>query len=196
MNIDPEYSHIVQVSELGDRPLEIDLTANEQERAALTQRLKISSLEQFEAHVSLVLLKSGDVDVVASFKADVIQPCTVTLDPVTSNLSAEFKLTYSPFIEEDEGDEEDEEDDDEVFEDLNNRRDPPEPLVDQKIDVGEALIEQLALEINPFPRVQGAVFEGYVSGSKSEKESGFKKKNPFAALSQLQTKPLNKKNKD
>lgn len=193
MNNAPEFSHIVQVSELGNRPLEINLTANDQQRAGLGKRLSLSSLESFKAKVFLTLLKNADVDVKASFTAQIIQPCTVTLEPVTSELQADFSITYSPVIEEDD---ENDGDDDEVFEDLDDMVEPPEPLIDQRLDIGEALVEHLALEINPFPRVKGAVFEGYVAGSKIENASDFEKKNPFAALSQLQTKPLNKKNKD
>jgi len=191
MNSAPEFSHIVQVSELGNRPLELNLTANAQQRADLARRLSLTSLESFESQVFLTLLKSGDVDVKASFTAQVIQPCGVTLAPVESDLKAKFSITYSPVVEEEEEGEEEE-----VFEDLDNMVEPPERLIEQKLDIGESLVEHLALEIDPFPRVKGAVFEGYVAGSKSEKESGFEKKNPFAALSQLQTKPKNKKNKD
>ena len=191
MNSAPEYSHIVQVSELGNRPLEINLAANAEQCAALAKRLSLSSIKSFKAQVFLTLLKNSDVDLKASFSVQVIQPCTVTLAPVSSDLKAKFSMTYTPVVEEDEESEEDE-----VFEDLDDMVEPPEPLIDQKIDIGAALVEHLALEIDPFPRVKGAVFEGYVAGSKSEKESGFEKKNPFAALSQLQTKPKTKKNKD
>jgi len=186
MDNKPEFSHIVQLSELGGRPLEIDLIANPQELAALKKRLIVEDIESFKAHVSLILLKNSDVNMTASFSAQVRQSCGVTLKPIVSEINYEFSITYRTIVEEED------EEEDEVFEDFENFVEPPDPLIDEKIDVGEALVEQLALEIDPFPRVKGAVFEGYVAGSEVVEKAYLEKKNPFAVLSKLKLKKDNK----
>ena len=186
----PEFSRIVQISELGSTPFELDISASSKECAALIERLAVDGLENLKAHVSLSLLENSDVDVSARFSACVTQPCAVTLTPVESKIKANFTITYSNDVEEEI------EEEDETVEDYEPQADPPEPLIDEKIDVGAAVVEHLALEIDPFPRVKGAVFEGFVSGSKDVKAADFEKKNPFAVLSELKTKQENKKNKE
>ncbi|HQT52251.1 MAG TPA: DUF177 domain-containing protein, partial [Phenylobacterium sp.] len=54
--------------------------------------------------------------------------------------------------------------------------DPPDVLADEEIDLSAYLIEQLALEIDPFPRKPGAVFE-YAPDTTDL--------SPFAALKKL-----------
>lgn len=63
--------------------------------------------------------------------------------------------------------------------------DPPEPLTDGAVDAGEAIAEQLALELDPFPRAPGAVFKGFSSPREGDDRSG----GPFAALARLRAKP-------
>jgi len=189
MDEKPEFSHIVQVCALGSSPLELDLSATAEQRVALAKRMNVDGLEDFQAHVSLILLKNSDVDMTATFSAKVRQPCVITTKPVISDLKATFSMTYSKVIEDDE------EEDDEDFDDFESQYDPPEPLIDGQIDVGETLTEQLALEIPPFPRVKGAVFDGFETVSKTLSKEVFEKKNPFAVLSQLKEKPKNKENK-
>ena len=59
--------------------------------------------------------------------------------------------------------------------------DPPEPMVDGAVDLGEAAAEQLALALDPYPRAPGAVFEPLP-------EAEATKVSPFAALRRLQSK--------
>ena len=63
--------------------------------------------------------------------------------------------------------------------------DPPEPLEGGKIDMGEAAAEHLALVLDPFPRVPGAVFETAEEGKRDEDEAV---SSPFAALARLASK--------
>jgi hypothetical protein len=54
----------------------------------------------------------------------------------------------------------------EVFLDLTNDL-PAEPLTEDVLDLGAASAEQLALELDPYPRKPGAVFEGVPDGARS-----------------------------
>ena len=68
---------------------------------------------------------------------------------------------------------------------------PPEPLKDGHIDLGEAVAEQLALEIDPFPRKPGVSFEAYSSVPESGQtpaQNGENGTGPFADLAALKEK--------
>ncbi|OEJ64618.1 YceD family protein [Magnetovibrio blakemorei] len=179
----PEWSRIVRVDKLGAQLYSQDIKANADELRALTRRLKVDEVENVSAHVSVQLMTSGDVLVKASFQARVTQTCGVTLEPIVSDISSDFKVTYTENGMLSEASEEEE------IVGLVDDFDPPEELVDGKIDIAEAVIEHLALELDPFPRVKGATFDGYSSGSWTENEPITEKKNPFEVLAQLKVAP-------
>jgi len=187
LDVTPEFSRVVRVAELGDEPLRLELTASEEERADLAKRFDLEGLDSLVADVSLTLLPNKDVRLDATFNAQLQQTCVVTSAPMKSKVSHKFTTTYSPDADEDLASDEEE------FETLNTQIELPEPLIEEKIDIGEAVAEQFALEIDPFPRVKGTVFDGYSTGRKGEAEAPLEKKNPFAVLSQLKTKQKNKK---
>jgi len=181
--IKTELPRIVRVEKLGLQEFTQDIQANERELKALAERFKVDSLDALSAQVSLQLLANGDVLMTASFQARVTQTCVVTLGPVTSDISSSFTMTYT------EGPETEGGHDEEEFADLDDDIELPEAIVDGKIDIGEAIAEQLALEIDPFPRVKGAKFDGYFTGTEAEKAQVPEKKNPFAVLSKLKVSP-------
>ena len=65
----------------------------------------------------------------------------------------------------------------------------PEPFTHGAVDVGEAVAEQLALELDPFPRAPGAAFDGFSTGSKSVGADDTGDAGPFALLARLKEKP-------
>jgi len=178
-----ELSRPVAVADLGNLEFEMDILPSEKELLAVGARLKVDSLDIFGAKVFLKLLPSGEVRLNATFKARVSQICSITLQPVENEISSEFTTTYAHDADEDWGHDEEE------FADMDTDIEPPEPIVDGKIDIGEAIVEQLALEIDPFPRVKGATFDGYSTGPVGKDDVLRAKKNPFAVLSKLKSTP-------
>ena len=140
----PEFSRLVPLARLGTEPFRQDIEANEAERAALASRLDLLSLERLTATVELVRLDKEVFRLRAAFAAEFVQSCVVTLDPVSGTAAEEFTLIYGPPEAEDElgGSVED----DVAF----------EPLAGTAIDVGEAVAQQFALALPPFPRLPGA----------------------------------------
>jgi len=181
--IKPELSRIVRVEKLGLQEYTQDFQANDRELKALTERFKIESLDALSAQVSLQLLTNGDVLMSASFQARMTQTCVVTLAPIFSEISSGFTMTYT------EGPDAEGGHDEEEFVDLDDDIELSEAIIEGKIDIGEAVSEQLALEIDPFPRVKGAKFDGYFTGTKAESEQVPEKRNPFAVLSKLKVSP-------
>jgi uncharacterized metal-binding protein YceD (DUF177 family) len=83
---------------------------------------------------------SGQVD------ADVTQACVVTLAPVPAKISEAFSADFA-----------DEDRRRPAETDLDfEADDPPEPIRNGHIDVGELAAEQLALALDPYPRAPGA----------------------------------------
>lgn len=180
-NNTPEFVRIANVADLTVAKTTIEFEATPDELKALTKRLLIDGLKSLKGRAIVQILPNDNVRADVSFEAHAEQHCGVTLEPITSNISAAYTTTYSKEIDEDWGlDDEESQDQDEYI-------DPVEPIIDGKIDLGEMCIEQLALEIDPFPRVQGATFDGYSALPKGLDASAFEKKNPFAALAQLKT---------
>lgn len=181
----PEFSRLMSVADLTVAVMNIDIEATPDELAALTKRLGVDALEALNGRAQLQILPDGEVLMKMTFTARVKQHCVVTLEALNTDVSAVFTTTYSNDADEDWGHDEEE------FEDLDADIEPPEPLVNGKFDIAEACVEQLALEIDPFPRVQGATFDGYSALPKGADVKAFEKKNPFAALSKLQTQKEN-----
>jgi uncharacterized metal-binding protein YceD (DUF177 family) len=102
----------------------------------------------------------------------VVQPCSVTGDPVPAQIEEDFAIRFMPEGGET-GDEVElnEEDCDTVF------------YTGGAIDLGEAAAETLALALDPFPRSAGAEAALRDAGVLNEEEAG-----PFAALARLKTK--------
>ena len=174
-----ELSRPVEVENLGLRDFTLDITPSEAELTALAVRLKVDVLDALSAHATVKLLPNNDVRLNASFDATLTQTCVVTLEPVQTRHSSEFSVLYSHDVVEEDGTEDDE------LSLLDEEDELPDLIVDGKIDVGEAVIEHLALEIDPFPRVKDATFDGYSTDPDGVVESGSDKKNPFAVLAKL-----------
>jgi len=181
----PEFSRPVSIADLGGDETTIAFVASPGEVAALTKRLGVDALNALKGQAVLQILPDDEVLMKMTFTAQVDQHCVVTLEPMKSDISAEYTTTYSEDGDADWGH------DEEDFEALEDAVEPPEPIIDGKIDIGEACVEQLALEIDPFPRVQGATFDGYSAVPKGMDAAAFEKKNPFAALAKLKTKKEN-----
>lgn len=186
-SITPELSRPVCIEDLGLRAFTMDIVPTADELQALAARLKIDSLNALSAHATLNLHKNGDVHLQGVVDARITQTCVITLGPVTNDIHIDFTTLYTPKLEDAPDNEEEE------FTDFEGEDDLPEPIQDGKIDVGEAICEQLALEIDPFPRVKGATFDGYATGPDALDGAISHKKNPFAVLSQLKETPKSSK---
>lgn len=170
----PEFSRSFEVADLKGQRTEAALEATEAECAALARRFGVDRISNFTAQVVLTPFASGNkVAVKARFGADVMQACVVTLEPLTTRVTGELIVEFVPaaFIEQ--GDE---------VEFAAGDEDPPEPIVDGRIEVGELIAQHLGLEIDPFPRAPGVEFQGLnLDGAGPEA----RRPSPFAVLEKL-----------
>lgn len=112
------------------------------EREALKRRLDLVSLDDLKAAGALRRgPRAGVIIVQGKLEAQVVQQCVVTLDPVTSHLLVPFERYFTteplPATGEIVVGVEDEE---------------PDPLVDDVLDIGELVVEELSLSLDPYPR--------------------------------------------
>jgi uncharacterized metal-binding protein YceD (DUF177 family) len=156
-----ELSRIVRLDRVPARGMDIDVQASEAERAALAKRFELLELPALKAEISVQPGLGGVWSVTGRLRAEVVQACIVTLDPVPQSIDDTFDLRFAAGAKASSDD-----------------PDAPEPLEGDTIDVGAIVAEHLSLALDPFPRAPGATYE-------PAPEPADAKPNPFAALEQL-----------
>ena len=174
----PEFSRIVRLNELGDGRRERHIAADEAERAALARRFGLIALDRLEATLTLAPDPLG-VRVTGTLSAALAQPCVATGDPVPAALDLPFALL---FVREGEAAAPDPEAIADEIE-LSDEDCDVLPLDGERIDIGEAVAQSLALGLDPYPRSPDADARLKDLGVLSEEEAG-----PFAALAALRGK--------
>jgi uncharacterized metal-binding protein YceD (DUF177 family) len=168
------FRRTVAVAKIGDAGLQHSVAARAEEFPAIAQYLELAGLTSLKGEFLLERWRGKGVRLTGTLSADVVQSCVVTLDPVEAHVEAKFERRFLQpekldSVLEDETD---------VFVDP-TAEDPPEPL-GHDIDLGEILIEELALNLDPYPRKPGVAFHGDAEGEK--------RANPFAVLAKLKPK--------
>jgi uncharacterized metal-binding protein YceD (DUF177 family) len=136
----PEFSRLVRIDRIGPQPFRQRIEATSDERERLSQRFDLLSLDRLTATVDLYRRSGETIRLEASFEAQFVQSCVVTLEPVAGVISDRFFLVYGP--PEAEPPEIPSDGDEAAF----------EPLVGDAIDIGEAVAQELSLALPPFPR--------------------------------------------
>ena len=150
-------------------PLARHLVADEATRKTIAKALDLVALDRLEADLDL----SGWFDglrIDGRWRADIVQTCGVSLDDFPTALSGEFTVRAVP-----EGSRHAAPPESDLEIDI-DAEDPPDILENDSVDLGAYVVEHLALDIDPFPRKPGAVFEP----PEPEVEAS-----PFAALLKL-----------
>lgn len=178
----PEFSRPVLVSRIGSNGLSMTIQAEPQERESLARRLDLLTLDRLEATLAF-REKADGVVLEGHLSAELAQRCVVSLQPVPVRIEEDFTQYFSENAPSDaelmrrameEGlDFFTEVEDEEI----------PDPIVNGRIDAGEAVVQQLAVLLDPYPRLPGAELPARRRGItlNGEDESPVKA-NPFAEL--------------
>ena len=185
----PELSRIVDINLLEEGENIITIEASSEERVELAHRLGIQEIDRLTAQLQLdVDKKQTQIHLFGELHADITQKCVITLEPVQSQIESSFERNFnesSDFQEEPI----------EINLSTLAKEEPPEPIQSGKLDIGEVVAEQLALEIDPFPRAPGAKFAGFSSDSVDRtqaNEAEARATGPFSALARLKRTPNTK----
>ena len=173
----PELSRIVAIDALGDngRVLSVEATAGELE--AVARRLGLEGLASLSGSARVIRTGRGRYRADIDFRADVLQSCVVTLEPVPAQVSDAGSVWF-----EQDGKHVDD------FDVLDlEAPDPPEPLDDGRIDVGELIVQHLALALDPYPRAEGVTLADVLQtvDETVEDEDGDGQESAFSVLGKL-----------
>ncbi|MGE5539839.1 MAG: YceD family protein [Gemmatimonas sp.] len=174
----PELSRRIVLATVPEEGETFRLDASAEERAALAKRFDLVDLPALRAEGVLTVSDHGRrARLEGRMRAEVVQSCVVTLEPVPAVIDEPFTLLYSADTDSAAS----------VAVDL-DVEDPPEPILGGAVDVGEAVAETLGLSLDPYPRAPGAALE---AGPADEGAAGAenRRESPFAALQKLVKKP-------
>lgn len=164
------WSVAVAVDDIPDTGLHIEIEVPAEVRSEMAKIAGLRELRRLSAVFDLTRRGRG-VHVAGLVRARVGQTCVVTLEPIESDLEEPVDLLFAPASPEiaaakaEDGGR------------AANEGEPPEALVDGKLDLGAVATEFLLLGIDPYPRKSGAEFGVVRAGDDTAR--------PFAALEAL-----------
>lgn len=177
----PEFSVPIEAEDVPAGGRTYTLEADAEARAALAERLDLVSLDALTGEVTLRPLAGGPMLLaMGKLKAELAQRCVVTLEPLPVSLSERFSLEFGP--PEPESLEETER------EFTLDDPDPPEPILDGKVDLGELLVQQMAVLLDPHPRKPGTDLDSMLEDVPAGRKQGIEADaptGPFADLAKL-----------
>jgi uncharacterized metal-binding protein YceD (DUF177 family) len=176
--VTPEFSRPFRLDTIGGEPRRVAIEANEAERAALAARFGLQSVGSLGAEA--VIRREGEqVWAEGALRAEAVQSCVATGDPVPAVVKERFALRFDP---------------------AGARAGEEELELDESdldiltydggaIDLGEAVAQGFALALDPFPRAAGAEVALREAGVKSEEDAEEERiaASPFAALKGLKS---------
>jgi uncharacterized metal-binding protein YceD (DUF177 family) len=176
-----ESSRLINVEGLGRDPVKINIRATKEECKSLADDLDIIGLS--DVMVSGLVRrqqKSDRIEVLATLKAQAVQACVVSLDPVSQAIDVEFTVYYT-FNKEDV-----------VSEEIDyvvgmDEEDLPELIVGGRINVMDIIAEQIVLALDPYPRKEDVAAVN-VAVTTEETEKSQEVHRPFANLKDLMSR--------
>ena len=171
-----ELSRIVDLQTLGRSEAVFDIEASRAERAALAERFGIEAIDRLAARVSLRRIGRSEVLLDAEIRADIVQTCVHTLEPVANRIEDRIALRFGPPADSPDSPRL------AVF----AADDDFEPLPEGPFDIGEILAGELSLLLDPYPRGAAAADPREEAGSRPIQEQ--RPESPFHALAGLRRK--------
>ncbi|WP_424940295.1 YceD family protein [Aliiroseovarius sp. S253] len=170
-----KYQHILRVADLSTgSATPFELIPTDAECKAIAAELGIPALRKLRFKGTLNARGKTDWQLKAQLGATVVQDCVVTLDPVTTRIEDPVSRRWVRDLPELEAGDEIEMPDDETLEQLG-----------AEIDLGEVMIESLALALPMFPRAEGAELDQTNFAAPGVAPMSDEDARPFAGLSAL-----------
>ncbi|MGO8740719.1 YceD family protein [Rhodoblastus sp.] len=177
----PPFSRPVAVETVGDKGLRLDLAASAAECAALAEQDGLVALRDLRIEAEITRRGRDRLRVAGRVRAVVTQHCVVTMEPFDTEVEEPFEVEFAPEAEaaaayaramaEIEAAQD-------KAAALAAQPDPPDPIVNGRIDLGALAAEFLALGLDPYPRKPGVRFDPMI-------EDADEPPSPFAALAKL-----------
>jgi uncharacterized metal-binding protein YceD (DUF177 family) len=176
------FSRPVAVASIPESGSRVKFQASESECAALAEQDGLASLRDLV--VEAELFRRGREGLIAKGRvsAVVTQTCVVTLEPFEALVDEAFEIEFAPQAEAETAYARAMAEIEAALDKaavLAAQKDPPDPIIDGKVDLGALGAEFLALGLDPHPRKPGASFDEILDPLAEEKPS------PFAALAKI-----------
>lgn len=158
------------------KPTRFDLKPDRATRALIADYLGITAISQLRFAGEIRPKGRNDFVLEAVLEANVEQPCSITLEPVKTDLREPVVRIYLADWKTPEGDEMEMPEDDNI------------DALGEVIDAGHVAVEALALALPPFPRAPGATLteaQFTAPGAEPLRDGDLK---PFAGLAALKAK--------
>ncbi|GKY87575.1 YceD family protein [Sinisalibacter aestuarii] len=168
---------VIRVADLAKgetRPILVEPDA--EARAAIAALLGIDAVKKLRFEGTLGPLGKRDWRLTGQLGATVVQPCVVTLAPVTTRIEETVERAWIADWQEPQSDEV------ELPESVDD-----EPL-GTEIDIGTVMVEALALALPAFPRAEGAELDETVFTEPGKAAMTDEDARPFAGLAALRDK--------
>jgi len=172
------YTHPIRVADLpAHKPTGFLLTPDAGARKRIARELSVSALHKlrFEGRIAPAGKSGWRLD--GRLGATVVQSCVVTLDPLTTRIDVPLTRRYVPESARPLTGSEAEMDGDDNIEPLN-----------EIIDLGQTMVEALALALPDYPRTRGVVFSEAAFTTPGRKTTIEEESKPFAPLAILRDK--------
>lgn len=169
-----DFSYPLKIDELGHGEQDYKLLANKAELKILAEILQVPAVNSFSAKIKLNFKKKqGELRVTGQVKANLKLESVISLTLFDKDYTTDFELFY---------------DTNACYEDIYKddediKLDVPDIVLDGKIDLADIAIEQLALVMDDYPRLEGEKFEAIIDEDDDEDDNIAN--NPFAVLKKL-----------
>ncbi|WP_135077794.1 DUF177 domain-containing protein [Terasakiella sp. SH-1] len=176
---DIDFSHPFAVDKLGPNPKKIHLKATQEECQALSERFNLTEMIFLKVEAVLQRLSGKKIECRFTGACQIEQECVVTFKPIETLIELEFTRLYDSSLAR-------QNDEKEVEIDIEST-DELDPIIDGVIDLGNAVAEELGLEIDLYPRADGTAYTEYGAGPEITEEE-IESNNPFAVLAEMKNK--------
>jgi uncharacterized metal-binding protein YceD (DUF177 family) len=176
------FSRVIDIDHLPDTGREFVIEADAAERAALAAWNGLADLGKLEAVMRVTERMRGRINVRGRVTGLMTQTCVVSLEPFESAFAEEVDVDFVPAEDLAKADREAVLSYDRAIQG-EDEVEPPDPIIDGKIDLGALAAEFLALALDPYPRMPGIRFEEMRTEQPEAPES------PFAILRKLDKSP-------
>lgn len=164
------WSVTVRIEDIPEGGRRFEVAADEPTRAAVADLAGVNGISRLEAGFDVHRRGTDGLHVAGEVSGSVQQTCSVSLEPMTSEIREGIDLVFRPAA---------------GPEDKRLRpkhtvsaeAEEDETLIDGRIDLGEIATEFLLLGVDPYPRKEGAVFVEPAPPAEGS--------NPFEALARL-----------
>lgn len=178
------YSHKIAGDRIGNEEQHILLEPSAAELARIAKAYEIGGVEALTADLHVKPWHKAGVWVTGRIRGQLNRTCVITLEPFVEELDDRFDRTFEP-VSSRARRPKDLNDDGEIEIDLESL-DPPDVMVDGVLDLGAIVCEQIALNIDPFPKKPGAELPVAAVDEDDDDEAA---PSPFAALAKLKEPP-------